>query len=119
LDGAIRVAEIYQHDPANLRRIAAMVEGLDSEFDMTQAYRGEAYIGIAATRNFHQMSSIHDPSMFEEDTLFPQLENPVRTGLPKGMRNRAYMVRHMQAHLRAQEELQKPGATLFSASEAV
>lgn len=115
LDAALLAAEIYKNDPASLQELQAAVINFNSELDTTQAFRGDAYVGIALTRNYDKVLG----DMAVEDAPIVILDNPQRDGVPTGMTHQAYMVRHIQARLRIQEELRRPGATLLSATLAI
>lgn len=59
--------------------------------DWNRATRGEAYIGIATTRNMH----LYRPTGEDVNNL-PSPESLVRAGTPDGRMKRAFLTRHLQ-----------------------
>lgn len=98
-------AEARPNDAAWLDRLRVEVESWRPESDLNLAMQGEAYLGLAFYRNF-QGRILPGSFDFEEMSYNPS-DRLVRSGFPKGVMNRAMMVRHMEAHLEMQKIVKK------------
>ncbi|ARU39679.1 hypothetical protein CCB80_00385 [Armatimonadetes bacterium Uphvl-Ar1] len=98
-------AEARPNDAAWIDRLRVEVESWRPESDLNLAMQGEAYMGVAFYRNFQ--GRILPGSFDFEDSNYNPPDRLVRRGFPKGVMNRAMMVRHMEAHLDMQNIVKK------------
>lgn len=98
-------AEARPDDEAWIDRLRLEVEMWRPKSDLNLAMQGEAYMGLAFYRNFR--GRILPGSFDYEDMNYNPPNRLVRSGFPKGVMNRAMMVRHMEAHLEMQKIVNK------------
>lgn len=105
-DAALRCATHMQARPGSLERLAKSL-GDAREWDLEFALRAEAYLGISTIRNLR-----YHGRLIKKDEEGPAPEpmdekQLVRTGVPEGKMQRAYMARMLQYWTAAKSEMDK------------
>jgi hypothetical protein len=99
LTGIQRCSAILKNDPTDLQNLLHILDD-DKSPDLLRAYRGTAYLGLAALRNLNG-SSIRKGDMWDwapmgDDGFIAKVDRAIDDTLPASVKLDAYKVRYLQ-----------------------
>jgi len=102
--GVETLAELMRDDKEALLKLASVIESRKPKFSISRSLQGEAYLGVAVTRNLKNVIPISDEQKIEDWKPIRESEKQpkdlIRNGFPEDRIARAYVVRHMQTFKR-------------------
>jgi hypothetical protein len=107
LDGIQRCAAALKTNPSGLKDLAAVIGNASDLANFRKALRGEAYLGIATTRNPFEADHLDRSGESTEPGV--DSKSLVRTGLPKDAKWRGMMARHLEAWTQIKAAMDKYG----------
>lgn len=85
--------ELWRNDPVRLTEFAEALKASHFTIDLRAAARGELLFAIDFFRNFEARGGFKSLDNFDLDTALKPRSDEVQSGLPTGIRERAYLTR--------------------------
>lgn len=99
------IAEAWSNRPQLLRALADRMQPTLTP-NLLNAFRSEFYMGVSFLRNIEPNTDLKKLMDFNSQAEPPKVTVTKRDGLPAGVRNQAYLARHVQAYLAAWPKMQ-------------
>lgn len=114
-----RIAALWKDSPQGLKALEATTTADRYKPNIGNAMRGEAWFGVSTTRNFSLLGGMKALSPSSDDTPTPKLDPTKikRDGLPDGVKDRAFMARHLQAWTKAWPTITNPNLDAVEATK--